>query len=70
MPFTQTDLDNLDAGRKQGARRMRFQDRDFEFDSVDDYIKLRALMQNDIDQQTGATAVRLVQVYTRSGWGS
>jgi hypothetical protein len=25
MPFTQADLDALDAARKQGARRVRFQ---------------------------------------------
>jgi len=53
MPFTQADLNALDSARKQGARRIRFQDRDFEFDSVDDYIKLRALILNDIAQQTG-----------------
>jgi hypothetical protein len=70
MPFTQADLNALDSARKQGARRIRFQDRDFEFDSVDDYIKLRALILNDIAQQTGPPAVRLVQIYTRSGWGS
>ena len=46
MPFTQTDLDALDAARKQGARRVRFQDREFEFDSVDDYLKLRNLILN------------------------
>jgi len=53
MAFTQTDLDALDAARKQGARRVRFQDREFEFDSVDDYLKLRNLILNDIAQQSG-----------------
>jgi hypothetical protein len=69
MAFTQTDLDALDAARKQGAKRIRFQDRDFEFDSVDDYIKLRNLILNDIAQQTGPQQIRQVQIYTRSGWG-
>jgi hypothetical protein len=41
MPFPQSDLTALDAARKQGARRGRFQDKDFELDFVDDYIKLR-----------------------------
>ncbi len=69
MPFTQSDLDALDAARKQGAKRIRFQDRDFEFDSVDDYIKLRNLILNDIAQQNGPQPVRQVRVYTKSGWG-
>ncbi|HLI83620.1 MAG TPA: hypothetical protein VKV17_06855 [Bryobacteraceae bacterium] len=69
MPFTQADLDALDAARKQGARRIRFQDRDFEFDTVDDYIKLRNLILNDIAQQNGPQQIRQVRVYTNSGWG-
>jgi hypothetical protein len=68
MPFTQADLDALDAARKQGAKRIRFQDRDFEFDSVDDYIKLRNLILNDIAQQDGPQPVRQVRIYTNSGW--
>jgi hypothetical protein len=69
MPFTQADLVALDAARKQGARRVRFQDRDYEFDSVDDYIKLRNLIVNDIAQQGGQQPVRVVRVYTKNGWG-
>ena len=70
MPFTQSDLDALDAARKQGAKRIRFQDRDFEFDSIDDYIKLRNLILNDIAQQNGPQQIRQVRIYTRSAWGS
>jgi hypothetical protein len=70
MAFTQSDLDALDAARKQGAKRIRFQDRDFEFDSIDDYIKLRNLILNDIAQQNGPQQIRQVRIYTRSGWGS
>jgi hypothetical protein len=68
MAFTQADLDALDAARKQGAKRIRFQDRDFEFDSVDDYIKLRNLILNDIAQQNGPQQIRQVRIYTNSGW--
>ena len=69
MPFSQADLDALDAARKQGAKRIRFQDRDFEFDTVDDYIKLRNLILNDIAQQSGPQQIRQVRIYTNSGWG-
>jgi hypothetical protein len=68
MPFTLTDVDNLDAQYKQGAKRVRFQDRDFELQSVDDYIKLRNLMLNDA-ALGGPQPVRQVRIYTRSGWG-
>ena len=67
MAFTQADIDALDVARKQGAKRIRFQDRDFEFDSVDDYIKLRNLILNEIAQ--GTQRVRQVRIYTNSGWG-
>ena len=70
MAFTQTDLDALDSARKQGAKRIRFQDRDFEFDSVDDYIKLRNLILNDIAQQNGPQQIRQVRIFTTNGWGS
>ena len=50
-------------------RRVRFQDREFEFDSVDDYLKLRNLILNDIAQQSGPQQVRQVRVYTTNGWG-
>ena len=70
MAFTQTDLDVLDTARKQGAKRIRFQDRDFEFDSIDDYIKLRNLILNDIAQQNGPQQIRQVRIFTTNGWGS
>jgi hypothetical protein len=68
MPFTQTDIDALDAAYKQGARQIRSADgKTLEFHSVDDYIKLRNLMQNDASS-TSAPAVRMVRTYTDSGW--
>ena len=66
-PVTQADIDALDAARKQGAKRIRFQDREFEFDTVDDYIKLRNLILNEIAQ--GTQRVRQVRIYTNTGWG-
>lgn len=48
MPFTRSDLDQLDAQYKLGARRFRFQDRDYELQTVDDYIKLRGMMTNEV----------------------
>lgn len=67
--FTQSDRDGLDTLYKQGAKRVRFQDRDYELQSVDDYVKLRHLMDNDIAQAGGQQPVRQVRVYTTNGWG-
>ena len=67
--FSQADRDTLDALYKQGAKRVRFQDRDFELQSVDDYVKLRHLMDNDIAQASGQQPVRQVRIYTTNGWG-
>ena len=67
--FTQADLDNLKAQYAQGARRARFQDRDFEFQTIDDFTKLCHLMENDIAQAGGQQPVRQVRVYTTNGWG-
>jgi hypothetical protein len=67
--FTQSDRDTLDSLYKQGAKRVRFQDRDYELQSVDDYVKLRHLMDNDIAQAGGQQPVRQVRIYTTNGWG-
>ncbi len=67
--FTQADRDTLDTLYKQGAKRVRFQDRDYELQSVDDYVKLRHLMDNDIAQAGGQQPVRQVRIYTTNGWG-
>jgi len=68
MAWTQTDLDTLDVAYKQGARRVRIGERDIEFHSVDDYIKLRNLISNELAAQ-GPQPVRQVRVFTTSGWG-
>jgi hypothetical protein len=67
MPFTQTDIDNLDAQYKLGAKRFRFQDREIELD-IDMYLKLRTLMQDDVARQNGQQPVRHVRIATGSGF--
>lgn len=68
MAFTASDVDALDAAYKQGARQIRSADgKTLEFHSVDDYIKLRNLMLNDA-VSAGAPPVRIVRVFTDSGF--
>ena len=68
MVFTQAMLDALDAARAQGAREITFKDQRFVFDSVEDYIKLRSIIKNEL-AQASAQPIRQVQIYTDNGWG-
>jgi len=66
MPFTQTDLDALDAARKQGARRVRFQVASS--NSIRGRLfEARNLILNDVAQQSGPQQVRQVRIYTTNG---
>jgi hypothetical protein len=51
MPWTQADVDNLQlaiaAGR--GARSITFSDQSVTFNSIDDMLKLLAVMQQSVD---------------------
>jgi len=46
MAWEQADLDKLDAALAAGGaiQRLKFRDQEFEFRSIDDMLKLRALM--------------------------
>jgi hypothetical protein len=50
-------------------RRLHCADRDVEWESVDDYLKLRALMDADIALAAGKWQVRHVRMDTSNGWG-
>lgn len=60
MPFTQADVDALKAAiaAGKGARSITFSDQAVTFGSVDEMIKLLALMEKDItiaESTTGST---------------
>jgi hypothetical protein len=68
MAFTQADLDTLDqAIRDRGiARAITFSDQTVTFDSVDDMLKLRAIMARQVAGSTSGT--RYGAVNKGVGW--
>lgn len=54
MAWTQADLDKVDAALAAGGavQRIRFADTEMEFRSIDDMLKLRALMAQELNQAT------------------
>ena len=68
MPYTTADLCALDAAYAGGNQYVRTADgRMITKFTVDEYIKLRNLMLADISV-TAVAPIRMVQVYTDSGW--
>lgn len=68
MAWTQNDLAELDKAIKSGARSVRYSDREVTFHSLDDMLKLRAIIANEV----GSTAPppRTVGVYASGLQGS
>lgn len=48
MAWTQADLDNINAAIATGARRVKFQGHETEFRDLDEMLKLRDLMRDQI----------------------
>lgn len=55
MAFTQADLDALDAAIKGGGviSQMSFGEQSFTFRSLDDMLKLRAVMRREVEGGSG-----------------
>jgi len=60
MAWTQADLDKLDAAISGGSgiARMKFADQEFEFRSIDEMLKLRAVMQQALNSAAGTSTAR------------
>jgi len=68
MPWTQTDLDTLDAAYKTGAEMVRLADgRTHQLRSIEEYRELRGMMVAEIGQAAGQTSSRLLRVGHASG---
>ncbi len=48
MAFTNDDLTALDTAIKSGARRVAYRDRTVDYHSLDEMLKLRAVMQAEV----------------------
>ena len=64
--FTQAQLDSLLAAIAEGALRVKYQDKEVEYRSLNDMLKLKQLMEDDLAAQAGETTGggrRTVAVY-------
>jgi thiamine monophosphate synthase len=52
MAWTESDLDALEAAIKQGVREVQYRDRRVTYHSLDEMLKLRQLMRDEV---TGGT---------------
>lgn len=53
MAWTQSDLDALETSIQRGTRVVQFGDRRVEYHSLDEMLKLRQLMRDEIDTAAG-----------------
>jgi hypothetical protein len=66
MAWTQTDIDKLKAAIASGARRVRYNDREIEYQTTDDMLKALALAQQEVNAAAGNASYRLIS--TRKGF--
>lgn len=67
MAFTSDDLAALDTSIKSGARRVSYRDRTVDYHSLDEMLKLRAVMQAEIamDERTTYGTRRVYPEYSK-----
>ena len=70
MAWTQADIDALDMAIKSGTRRVRFSDREVEYQSMSDLLTARNLASQEVAASTQQPPiVRQHRIYTDKGWG-
>lgn len=55
MAFTQNDVDALDAAIKAGVRKVKYDNEEVEYHSLDEMLRLRATMRNEVAVASGKT---------------
>lgn len=67
MAFTSDDLAALDTAIKSGVRRVAYRDRTVDYHSLDEMLKLRAVMQAEIatDERTTYGTRRVYPEYSK-----
>lgn len=64
MAWQQSDLDALETALAKGVRRVRYSDKEVEYQSIDDMIKVRELMRQQLSVTT-----RPQRIYARFSKG-
>jgi hypothetical protein len=62
MTWSQTDLDTLDRAIASGERRVRLQDKEVEFRTIDEMLQIRSLISNSLEptQKIGMKRIQMV----------
>lgn len=55
MAFVQADLDKINAAIALGRRKVVFGDRTAEYHSIDDMLKAKAIIEEELNQEDAAT---------------
>jgi hypothetical protein len=59
MAYTQEDLDNIKAAISSGERRVRLADKEVEYRTIDEMLKVKSLIENELR----GTKIGITRVY-------
>ena len=68
MAWTSADLATLDAAIASGVLKVKYSDRELEYQSMANLLVARTEIVNFLSQTSGPPQVRMVQIYTKNGW--
>lgn len=66
--WTTADLATLDAAIASGVVKVRFQDREVEYQTMKDLLLARTEVANFLSQNGGTPQKRMVRMYTTNGY--
>ena len=65
--WTQADIEALEAAIKQGTLRVRFENREIQYQSISEMLKLLQTMRDAVDVAASTTASRTTYATFRKG---
>ncbi len=68
MALSQSDLDNIDAAIASGKLSVRFGDRQVTYQTVDDLLKARNHIAEELATASNKPIRRQLRIVTTSGW--
>jgi len=68
MPYTQQQLQALRDALANGARRVRFADREIEYRSIDELKAAIAAAEAELAKDTGTPVTRQIRISTQKGF--
>jgi hypothetical protein len=69
MAWTQTDIDKLKAAMAQGARRVKYADREVEYRDLAEMRQTLGLMESEVNAAAGTRHAKQIRFQTDKGLG-